>query len=81
MSLRSRLHAMCCFLLHLFVCYLIGQVPAVYLFTEYWRDDLRGLYMGVFVGYFFLAILLSVMTLRSDFKYYAHKALERVEAA
>mmetsp|Transcript_21434 Transcript_21434/g.32011 ORF Transcript_21434/g.32011 Transcript_21434/m.32011 type:complete len:502 (-) Transcript_21434:195-1700(-) len=59
----------------------LGQVPAVFLFTEYWSDDISGLYMGVFVGYLFLVIILGVMTARSDFKYYAEKALERVEAA
>ena len=60
---------------------MLGQVPAVFLFTEYWSDDISGLYMGVFVGYLFLAIILGVMAARSDFKYYAKKALERVEAA
>jgi Na+-driven multidrug efflux pump len=34
-----------------------AQVPAVILLTKYWRDDLVGLYCGMAVGYFVLAVL------------------------
>jgi hypothetical protein len=41
-----------------------GQVPAVLLFTKYWRDDLVGLYTGMAAGYLMLTVLYSIITLR-----------------
>jgi Na+-driven multidrug efflux pump len=41
-----------------------GQVPAVLLFTKYWRADLVGLYSGMAVGYLILTALYSWMTFR-----------------
>jgi Na+-driven multidrug efflux pump len=41
-----------------------GQVPAVLLLTKYWRNDLIGLYTGMAIGYFFLAILYLIIVLR-----------------
>lgn len=34
-----------------------GQVPAVFLCTSYWRNDLIGLYTGMVVGYGVLVLL------------------------
>jgi Na+-driven multidrug efflux pump len=42
-----------------FVASWAGQVPAVLLFTSYWRADLVGLYWGMAVGYLMLAGLYS----------------------
>jgi multidrug resistance protein, MATE family len=42
-----------------FVASWAGQVPAVLLFTTYWRADLVGLYWGMAVGYLVLAGLYS----------------------
>ncbi len=41
-----------------------GQVPAVFLLTKYWRNDLVGLYTGMAIGYILLAILYAVIVLR-----------------
>ena len=38
-----------------------AQVPAVIICTRYWRDDLLGLYSGMAVGYFALAVLYGYM--------------------
>mmetsp|Transcript_3241 Transcript_3241/g.7117 ORF Transcript_3241/g.7117 Transcript_3241/m.7117 type:complete len:504 (+) Transcript_3241:125-1636(+) len=57
-----------------------GQVPAVWVCTQYWRDDLVGLYTGMAFGYFVLTILYSVIVLRSDWVKYAKLAQERSES-
>lgn len=57
-----------------------GQVPAVFLCTTYWRDDLVGLYTGMAIGYFMLVILYGVIVYRSDWAKYAELAQERSEA-
>lgn len=41
-----------------------GQVPAVFLCTQYWRHDLVGLYTGMAIGYALLVILYSYITLK-----------------
>ena len=38
-----------------------AQVPAVFLFTTFWRDDLVGLYTGMAVGYAVLVVLYSAI--------------------
>jgi Na+-driven multidrug efflux pump len=55
------------------------QVPAVYLFTKYWRDDIAAVYWGMAVGYAALASLYTVLVVRSDWKVYAQMARERSE--
>jgi MATE family multidrug resistance protein len=40
-----------------------AQVPAVFLLTRYWRNDLIGLYYGMAAGYLVLAILYGWVTL------------------
>jgi len=56
-----------------------GQVPAVLLLTKYWRDDLIGLYTGMAIGYAMLAVLYSIIVLRSDWEHYANLARIRSE--
>jgi MATE family multidrug resistance protein len=56
-----------------------AQVPAVFLMTKYWRNDLTGLYWGMSVGYLVLAILYGVIVLSSDWKKYAELARQRSE--
>jgi hypothetical protein len=41
-----------------------GQVPAVFILTKYWRNDLVGLYTGMAIGYFILTVLYSLIVLR-----------------
>ena len=55
------------------------QVPAVYLLTFYWRDDLTGLYTGMAIGYAALAVLYGWIVGTSDWDYYARLAVERSE--
>jgi MATE family multidrug resistance protein len=55
------------------------QVPAVYLCTTYWRDDLVGLYWGMTIGYFALALLYGVIVFTSDWRRYAELSRERSE--
>jgi Na+-driven multidrug efflux pump len=38
------------------------QVPGVFLLTKYWRDDIVGLYWGMGIGYFALAVLYGYIT-------------------
>lgn len=38
-----------------------AQVPAVFAFTKYWRNDLIGLYTGMAVGYAVLVLLYSII--------------------
>jgi len=47
--------------------------------TTYWRDDLVGLYWGMTIGYFVLAILYGWILVRSDWRYYAQLAQRRSE--
>mmetsp|Transcript_7185 Transcript_7185/g.10500 ORF Transcript_7185/g.10500 Transcript_7185/m.10500 type:complete len:498 (+) Transcript_7185:180-1673(+) len=56
-----------------------AQVPAVFLLTKYWRNDLVALYTGVCIGYVVLVILYGAMVLRSDWKTYADLARQRAE--
>lgn len=56
-----------------------GQVPAVFLLTKYWRNDLNGLYYGMAIGYGVLVILYSYIVISSDWKKYAEIAHERSE--
>eukprot|EP00526_Cylindrotheca_closterium_P011603 CAMPEP_0113634170 /NCGR_PEP_ID=MMETSP0017_2-20120614/17790_1 /TAXON_ID=2856 /ORGANISM="Cylindrotheca closterium" /LENGTH=491 /DNA_ID=CAMNT_0000544853 /DNA_START=49 /DNA_END=1524 /DNA_ORIENTATION=- /assembly_acc=CAM_ASM_000147 len=58
----------------------VGQVPAVFICTTYWRDDLVGLYTGMAIGYFMLVILYGIIVYRSDWARYAELAQERSEA-
>mmetsp|Transcript_30909 Transcript_30909/g.51442 ORF Transcript_30909/g.51442 Transcript_30909/m.51442 type:complete len:342 (+) Transcript_30909:536-1561(+) len=57
-----------------------GQVPAVLLLTNYWRNDLVGLYTGMAIGYFFLAILYAYIVLQSDWAKYAEMTQKRSES-
>ena len=57
-----------------------AQVPAVIFFTQYWRDDLVGLYTGMAVGYGVLVILYSTIAFTSDWHKYAELARARSEA-
>ena len=41
-----------------------AQVPAVFLLTKYWSNDLIGLYTGMAIGYFILTSLYSSIVLR-----------------
>ncbi|VEU40530.1 unnamed protein product [Pseudo-nitzschia multistriata] len=56
-----------------------GQVPAVFILTTYWRNDLVGLYTGMAIGYFLLTILYSIIVIRSDWEKYAEIAQRRSE--
>lgn len=58
-----------------------GQVPAVLILTKYWRNDLVGLYTGMSIGYIILAILYSIIVLRSDWVKYAEMAQVRAETS
>merc|ERR1740124_350850 len=58
-----------------------GQVPAVYILTTYWRNDLNGLYWGIAIGYFILTVLYSVIVIRSDWLKYAELAQIRSESS
>ena len=55
------------------------QVPAVFLLTRYWRDDLVGLYYGMAIGYFALALLYGSIVVFTDWKKYAELARQRSE--
>ncbi|GKY92659.1 hypothetical protein MPSEU_000235900 [Mayamaea pseudoterrestris] len=55
------------------------QVPAVFLCTSYWRDDLAGLYWGMTIGYFALAVLYGAIVFTSDWKKYAELSRQRSE--
>ncbi|KAG7338049.1 MATE efflux family protein [Nitzschia inconspicua] len=57
-----------------------AQVPAVYLCTTYWRNDLTGLYTGMCIGYGVLVILYSAIASMSDWKKYAKLAYQRSES-
>lgn len=51
---------MCSHTFHMFtLC--AAQVPAVFLCTTYWRNDLIGLYTGMCIGYGVLVVLYSVI--------------------
>lgn len=56
-----------------------AQVPAVVLLTQFWRDDLVGLYWGMVVGYLVLAGLYAWIVVRSDWQLYAQLARQRSE--
>jgi Na+-driven multidrug efflux pump len=56
-----------------------AQVPAVLLFTKFWRDDLIGLYWGMVVGYLVLTGLYAWIVIRSDWQLYAQLARQRSE--
>jgi len=58
----------------------VGQVPAVFLCTLYWRNDLVGLYTGVSLGYLLLVLLLGVIILRMDWEEVAREAQARSKA-
>lgn len=55
------------------------QVPAVFVLTSYWRDDLIGLYSGMAIGYLVLAFLYGFITFTSDWEMYATLARQRSE--
>mmetsp|Transcript_23732 Transcript_23732/g.32674 ORF Transcript_23732/g.32674 Transcript_23732/m.32674 type:complete len:508 (-) Transcript_23732:78-1601(-) len=55
----------------------VGQVPAVVLLTQYWRNDLVGLYTGCAIGYTLLVVLYSWLVLTSDWQKYADEARVR----
>eukprot|EP00929_Paragymnodinium_shiwhaense_P111760 TRINITY_DN80048_c0_g1_i1.p1 TRINITY_DN80048_c0_g1~~TRINITY_DN80048_c0_g1_i1.p1 ORF type:complete len:515 (+),score=102.74 TRINITY_DN80048_c0_g1_i1:188-1732(+) len=59
----------------------VGQVPCVFLFTKYWRDDLVGLYWGTTAGYALLVVILLVAIMRIDWEDAAEAARQRAEAA
>lgn len=56
-----------------------AQVPAVLLFTQFYRNDLYGLFTGVAVGYSFLDLLLMWVVFTTDWEFYAMEALQRSE--
>jgi Na+-driven multidrug efflux pump len=56
------------------------QVPGVVVLTNYWRDDLVGLYWGMTLGYFVLCILYAWITFTCDWEHYAIMARQRSEA-
>lgn len=56
-----------------------AQVPAVFLLTTYWRNDLVALYTGVSIGYFVLVILYGSMVLGSDWEAYAVSPMHYLE--
>lgn len=58
-----------------------GQVPAVYLCMNYWRNDLIGLYTGMAIGYGVLVVLYSFIAFTSDWKKYAELARLRSESS
>jgi multidrug resistance protein, MATE family len=62
-----------------FVASWFAQVPAVVLFTRYWRNDLIAVYWGMTFGYLVLAILYAGIVLTSDWKKYAEIARQRSE--
>jgi len=64
-----------------FIASWAGQVPAVWLCTKYWRNDLTGLYTGMAIGYFLLTILYSLIVLKSDWVKYAEMAQARSESS
>jgi len=57
----------------------IGQVPAVFVFVEYWQHDLQGLYYGMTIGYALVTVLLLGVIANSDWEYYAQEARKRSE--
>jgi len=57
----------------------VGQVPAVWLFVEYWEHDLKGLYYGMTIGYCLVCVLLLGVISTSDWELYAKQAQERSE--
>lgn len=58
-----------------------GQVPAVFLLTKYWRNDLIGLYTGIAIGYIILTILYARIVLQSDWVKYAEETQIRSETS
>jgi multidrug resistance protein, MATE family len=56
-----------------------GQVPGVYFLTTYWRNDLFGLYWGMFIGYAMLAVLYGIIVWNSDWLHYTMLARQRSE--
>lgn len=58
----------------------LGQVPAVFLFTRFWRNDLTACFAGVAAGYALLCGLLLTMVVRSDWAKFAAEAQQRVAA-
>ena len=58
----------------------LGQVPAVFLCTRLWRDDLVGLYAGTALGYALLLCMQAWLLAHSDWNKYAREARERSEA-
>jgi multidrug resistance protein, MATE family len=55
------------------------QVPGVIVMTNYWRDDLVGLYSGMAIGYFVLAVLYGSIVVGSDWDKHALEARRRSE--
>ena len=41
-----------------------GQVPAAYLLTKYWQNNLFGLYSGMAIGYASLSVLYGIIVYR-----------------
>eukprot|EP00536_Pseudo-nitzschia_multiseries_P009277 jgi/Psemu1/200296/e_gw1.255.29.1 len=58
-----------------------GQVPAVLVLTNCWRNDLVGLYTGMAIGYFMLTILYAYIVAKSDWVKFAKLARDRSETA
>lgn len=56
-----------------------AQVPAVFVMTTYWRNDLVGLYWGMAIGYMMLCFLYGYIAFTSDWDYYATVARNRSE--
>jgi Na+-driven multidrug efflux pump len=58
-----------------------AQVPGVVLLTNFWRNDLVGLYYGMVVGYGVLTVLYGWMVINSDWKQFAILARQRSEVS
>jgi len=57
-----------------------AQVPGVLLCTQFWRDDIYGLFCGVAIGYATLDVILLYFVVTTDFQTYADQAKLRSEA-
>jgi len=58
------------------------QIPAVYLLTDHWRNDLTGLFWGLAIGHGAMAILYVIVIQQSDWTKFARLThLRSTEAA
>ena len=54
----------------------VGQVPAVFLCVHFWRNDLVGLFTGMFLGYLLLCGGYVIYIIKSDWAEVAREVLE-----